>query len=155
MGGCAGLHELTLEYQKGCDNGAADDLSGVPIHHDHKTVRSLLEGASAADRGEAEASEELPYEHVHLEHEAHVQAVKLAPMHSGLGEAQGADAVLAACQRWLHAHRDTLFQKRDALLKKYLGDYVETEEEHTLFCVCNSLVLNKGLVCQHNAKGRG
>ena len=37
--------KFTLEYQKGADNGAADALSWVPIHHDCKTVWSLLEGA--------------------------------------------------------------------------------------------------------------
>ena len=62
------------------------------------------------------------------------------------GEAQEADAVLATCKRWLHAHKDTPFPKRDALLKKYLGVHAETEEGHTLFCVHNSLVLNKGLL---------
>ena len=36
--------------------------------------------------------------------------------------------------------------KRDALLKKYLGDHMESEEGHALFHVCNSLVLNKGLL---------
>ena len=38
------------------------------------------------------------------------------------------------------------FQKKDALQKKYLGDHMETEEGCILFCVCNSLVLNKGLL---------
>ena len=53
--------EFTLEYQKGADNGVADALSWVPIHHDWRMVQSLLEGTivGATDRGEAEASEEL------------------------------------------------------------------------------------------------
>ena len=102
----------------------------------------------ATDRGEAEASEELLCEHVHLGNEAHVQTVKLAPMHVvDWGEAQEVDAVLVACQRWFYACKDTPFPKRDVLLKKYLGDHVETEEGCTLFHVCNSLVLNKGLLC--------
>ena len=37
--------EFTLVYQKGTDNGAADALSQVPIHYNHETVLSLLEGA--------------------------------------------------------------------------------------------------------------
>ena len=110
--------KFTLEYQKGADNGAADALSRVPIRHDHKTVQSLLEGTimGAAVRGEAEASKELLCEHVCLENEAHVQTAKLAPMHRvDWGEAQEADAVLAACRRWLHTQKDTPFPKRDAL----------------------------------------
>ena len=61
--------EFTLEYQKGADNRAADALSQVSVHHNHKMVKSLLEGAlvGALDRGEADASEELLREHVHLE----------------------------------------------------------------------------------------
>ena len=83
----------------------------------------------AADRGKAEASEELLCEHVCLVNEVHVQAAKLAPMHVvDWGEAQEVNAVLATCRRWLHTHKDTPFPKRDALLKKYLGDNVDTEE---------------------------
>ena len=101
----------------------------------------------AVDRGEAEASEELLCEQVYLENEAHLQAAKLAPMHVvNWEEAQEADAVLATCRRWLCTRKDTQFQKRDALLKKYLGDSTDTEEGHALFHVCNSLVLRKGLL---------
>ena len=85
--------------------------------------------------------------YVCLENEAHVQAAKLAPMHVvDWGEAQEADAVLAACRRWLHTCKDTPFPRRDTLLKKYLGDNMDTEEGHTLFHMCNSLVLSKGLL---------
>ena len=131
------------------DNGAADALSHIPVHHDHETVRSLLEGALVGiiDRGEAEASEELLCEHVWLENEVCVQAAKLAPMHIvNWGEAQEADAALAACWRWLRTCKDTLFPKRDVLLRKYLGDNAETEEGHALIHVHNSLVLSKGLL---------
>ena len=141
--------DLTLEYQNGADNGAADALSWVPICHDCKTVQSLLEGVivGAADRGEAEASEELLCECMCLENKACVQAAKLTPMHIvDWREAQEADAVLAACRRWLCTCKDTPFPKRDALLKKYLGDNVDTKEWHALFHVHNSLVLRKGLL---------
>ena len=37
--------DFTLEYQKGADNGAADALSWVPVHHNCETVCSLMEGA--------------------------------------------------------------------------------------------------------------
>ena len=53
--------EFALEYQKGADNGVADALSQVPIHHNRETVWSLMEGAivGAVDQGEAKANEEL------------------------------------------------------------------------------------------------
>ena len=54
--------------------------------------------------------------------------------------------VLATCRKWLKAHKDTPPQKRDVLLKKYLGNQVDTEEGCALFRVCNSLVLSKGLL---------
>ena len=137
--------EFTLEYQKGADNGAADALSQVPIHHNRETVCSLLEGANigAVDQSEVEANAELLCEHVHLEDEVRVQVAKLAPMHVvDWEEAQEADTVLPACRKWLKACKDTPPQKRDALLKKYLGNQVDTEEGHALFHMCNSLVLS-------------
>ena len=76
-----------------------------------------------------------------------MQATKLAPIHVvDCGEAQVADAVQATCQKWLRAHRDTPPQKRDALLKKHLGNQADTEEGCTLFHMHNSLVLSKGLL---------
>ena len=109
----------------------------------------LLEGAivGATDQGKAKANEELLCKHVHLKNEAQVQMAKLAPMHMvDWGEAQEADAMLDACRRWLHTHKDTPPQKRDVLLKKYLGSQADTEKERTLFCMCNSLVLSEGLL---------
>ena len=62
------------------------------------------------------------------------------------GEAQEVDTLLAACHQWLKTHKDILLPKRDALLKQYLGCHAEMEEGHALFCMRNSLVLNKGLM---------
>ena len=141
--------EFSLEYQKGMDNGAANALSQVPVNHNHATVQLLLEGAviDAADRSEAEANEALLCEHVHLVDEARVQAAMLASMHVvNWEDAQRADVVLAACRKWLKAQKDTLAEKRDALLKKYLGSQADTDEGHVLFCMHNSLVLSKGLL---------
>ena len=149
MVGTLASFEFTLEYQKGADNRVTDALSQVPICHDQGMVQSLLEGTivGATDRGKAEASEELLCEHVCLKNEVRVQAAKLAPMHIvDWGEAQEADTVLATCRKWLHTHKDPLFPKRDTLLKRYLGDNMDTEEGHTLFCACHSLVLSKGLL---------
>ena len=76
-----------------------------------------------------------------------MQATKLALMHVvDWGEAQQADAVLAAFRKWLKACKDTPFQERDTLLKKYLDSQVDTDEGHALFCMCNNLVLSKGLL---------
>ena len=62
------------------------------------------------------------------------------------GEAQEEDTVLAACRRWLCTHKNTPFPKRNALLMKYLGGNVDTDEGCALFHVQNSLVLSKGLL---------
>ena len=43
--GALASFEFTLEYQKGADNGVADALSCVLIHHNRETVHSLMEGA--------------------------------------------------------------------------------------------------------------
>ena len=122
--GTLASYEFTLEYQKGADNRTTDALSQVPICHDCEIVRSLLEGArvGAVDRGEAEASEELLCEHVHLENEACVQAAKLAPTHVvDWGKAQESDIVLASFWRWLHAAKDTPFPKKRCFAEEILG----------------------------------
>ena len=141
--------EFTLEYQKGADNRAADALSQVPISHDHATVCSLLEGAiiGAVDQSQAKANEALLCEHVHQDDEVRVQAAKLASMHVvNWEDTQEADAMLAACRKWLKACKDTPTKKRDDLLKRYLGSLADMEEGHALFCICNSLVLSKWLL---------
>ena len=86
-------------------------------------------------------------EHVCLVEEARVQTTRLVPMHVvNWEDVQGADTVLAACRKWLKAHKDTPAKRRFALLKKNLGSQADMEEGHTLFHVCNSLVLSKGLL---------
>ena len=113
------------------------------------TVRLLLEGAiiGAADQSEAKANEALLHEHVCSVDEVRVQAAKLAPVHVvNWKDAQGADAVLATCRKWLKAHNDNPVNKRDALLRKYLGSQADMQEGHALFHVCNNLVLSKGLL---------
>ena len=137
--------QFELEYQKGANNGATDVLSWVPISHSQETVQSLLEGAivRAADQGEVRASEE----HECLSQEARVQAAKLAPMHIvDWEEAQEADAALATCHKWLCLRKDTPLPKQDAFFKECLGVGAETEQGKMFFRICNSLVLNKGLM---------
>ena len=68
-----------------------------------------------------------------------MQAAKLTPVHVvDWEEAQEVDAVLPICQKWLRAHRETPPQKRDTLLKKYLGNQVDMVEGCALFCMYNS-----------------
>ena len=124
-------------------------MSWVPISHNWKTIQSLLEGAivGAANRGEAKASEELLEEHERLSQEARVQVAKLEPMHIiDWEEAQKADAALATCHKWLHLRKDTPLQQRDTFLKECLGGEAETEQGKMFFCICNSPILNKGLM---------
>ena len=141
--------QFELEYQKGANNGATDALSQVHISHSWETIQSLLEGVivGAANWSEVRVSEELLEEHEFLSQEARVQAVKLAPMHIiDWAEAQEADATLATCHKWLHLRRDMPLPKWDALLKKCLGMEAEREQGRMLFHICNSLILNKGLM---------
>ena len=141
--------QFELEYQKSTDNGAADALSWVPISHSQETIQSLLGGAivGAADWGEAKASKELLEEHECLSQEARVQVAKLAPMHIiDWEEAQEADTVLATCHKWLHLRKDTLLPWWDTFLKECLRAEAETEQGKMFFYICNSLVLNKGLM---------
>ena len=148
VGVLASFH-FGLEYQKGADNGTADALSWVPISHSQDTIQSLLEGVivGVADRGEVRASEELLEEHEHLSWEARMQAAKLAPMYIvDWAEAQEADAALATCCKWLCIRKDTPLPKWEALLKKCLGMEAEMEQGKMLFRICNSLILNKGLM---------
>ena len=143
------LFQFELEHQKGADNSAADAFRWVPINHSQETIQSLLEGAivGAANRGEVRVSKELLEGHECLSQEARVKAVKLAPMHIvDWAEAQEADAALATCHKWLHITMDTPLPKWDTLLKKCMGTEAEMEQDKTLFRICNSLILNKGLM---------
>ena len=141
--------QVKLEYQKGANNGATDALSRVPISHSQETIQSLLEGAivGAANWGEVRAHEELLEEHERLGQEVRVQVVKLAPMHIiDWEEVQEVDTALAACRKWLRLRKDMLLPRWDAFLKECLGVEVGTEQGKMFFHICNSLILNKGLM---------
>ena len=128
--GALASFEFKLEYQKGSENGAADTLSPIPIHHDHRTVKSLMEGAvmGASSRCKAQASDALRKEHVWLGEEARLKAAKLVPMHVvDWVELQDSDPLLAACKKWLRMCREVPSPKRDTLLQELLGQHVEGE----------------------------
>ena len=125
--GALASFKFKLEYQKGLENGVADALSCIPIQHDHRTVKSLMEGAvmGASSRCEAQASNALRKEHKRLGEEARLQATKLAPMHvMDWAELQDSDPMLATCKKWLRMHKEILSPKRDTEL---LGQHMEGE----------------------------
>ena len=64
----------------------------------------------------------------------------------GWEQAQEADVTLAACHKWLHLRKGMLPSRRDTLLEECLGAEAETEHGKIFFHICNSLVLNKGLM---------
>ena len=141
--------QFELEYQKGSDNGAADALSWVPISHRWQTVQSLRGGVIiwVANRGEAKANKGLLEEHKCLSREARVQVANLEPMHIvDWEQAQEADVTIAGCHKWLRLMKGMLPPRQDTLLKECLGVEAETEQGKMFFCICNSLVLNKGLM---------
>ena len=147
--GTLATFQFELKYQKGANNGAADSLSQVSISHSWQTVQSLLEGAivGAFHRGEAKANEGLLEEHECLSWEARVQAAKLELMHIvDWEQAQEADVTLAACCKWLHLRKGMLPSRQDTLLKECLGAEAKMEQGKMFFCICNSLILNKGLM---------
>ena len=53
---------------------------------------------------------------------------------------------LAVCIKWLKTHKDPPTEKRDAQLKKCLGELADMEEGHALFCIYNSLTMSKELL---------
>ena len=146
--------QFKLEYQKGTDNGATDALSQVPISHSWETIQSLLERVivGATNWSDAKASKELLEEYEHLSQEARVQVMKLEPMHIvDWEEAQEADAALAACCKWLCSRKDTLLPQWDTFLKECLRVEAEMEQGKMFFHICNSLILNKGLMYMSTA----
>ena len=61
-------------------------------------------------------------------------------------QAQEADVTLATCHKWLHLRKGMPPTRQDTLLKECLGAEAETEQGKMFFHICNSFVLNKGLM---------
>ena len=61
-------------------------------------------------------------------------------------QAQEADVTLAACHKWLPLRKGMLPSSRYTLLKECLGTEAKMEQGKMFFCICNSLMLNKGLM---------
>ena len=146
--GALASFEFELKYQKGLENRAANTLNCVPIRHDHRTMKSLMEGAvmGAPSRCEAQVSDALRKEHKWLGKEACLHARNLAPMHVvDWAELQDSDPMLAVCKKWLRMHREVPSPKRDTLLHELLGWHLEGEGR-MFFRVRNSLILDKDLL---------
>ena len=156
--GALASFEFELEYQKGSKNRVADALSRIPIQHDHRTMKSLMEGAvmGASSRCEAQVSDALRKEHERLREEAHLHSMKVAPMYVvDWVESQDSYPMLATCKKWLRMHKEILSPKRDTLLHELLGWHMEGEG-CMLFRVQNSLILNEDLLYFNmTAKGEG
>ena len=74
-------------------------------------------------------SQALQVEHDHLSEESQARTLRLAPMHvTNWAEVQGEDALLATCQKWMHTRKDVALQKRDALLRRCMGEHSDLEE---------------------------
>ena len=146
--GALASFEFELEYQKGLENGVADALNHIPIQHDHRTMKSLMEGAvmGTSSRCEAQVSDALRKEHEWLGEEAHLQAEKVAPMHVvNWAQSQDSDPMLATCKKWLRTCKEIPSPKRDTLLHELLERHMEGEGP-VLLRVQNSLILNKDLL---------
>ena len=61
-------------------------------------------------------------------------------------QAQEADVALAACHKWLCLRKGMLPSRWHTLLKECLGAEAEIEQGKMFFHICNSLILNKGLM---------
>ena len=61
-------------------------------------------------------------------------------------EAQEEDTALAMCHKWLCLRKDMPLPSQDTFLKECLGAEAGTEQGKMFFHICNSLVLNKGLM---------
>ena len=147
--GALASYEFTLEYQKGSDIAVADTLSQVPVRHDKDTVRSLLEGAvtSTNKRGEILMSQPLRVEHNCLSEEMQARPHNLAPMHvTNWAEAEGEDVLLATCQEWMRTRKDVSLQRKDALLRRCMGEHSDSKEAKVLFHIRNSLTMKKGML---------
>ena len=101
----------------------------------------------ASNRGKAEANKGLLEEHECLSREVQVQAARLELMHVvDWEQAQEADVTLAACHKGLCHRKGMPPSRQDTLLKECLGAEAEMEQGKMFFHICNSLILNKGLM---------
>ena len=67
----------------------------------------------ATERGKVLISRPLRVEHDCLDEESQARALKLAHMHvTNWEEAQGENALLAACRKWMSTKKDVPSQKR-------------------------------------------
>ena len=86
-------------------------------------------------------------EHDCLSEELQAHALKLPPMHmTNWAEVQGEDVLLATCRKWMCTRKDVSLQKRDALLRRCMGEHSDLEEGKVLFRIRNSFTMKKGML---------
>ena len=61
-------------------------------------------------------------------------------------EVQGEDVLLATCWKWMCTRKDVSLQKRDALLRRCMGEHSDSEEGKALFRIRNSFTMKKGML---------
>ena len=102
---------------------------------------------STTERGEVLISQPLRVEHDCLDEESQAHTLKLVPMNvTNWEEAQGEDALLATCCKWMSTKKDISPQKRDALLRTCMGKHSDSEEGKALFRIRNSFTMKKGML---------
>ena len=61
-------------------------------------------------------------------------------------EVQGEDKLWATCQKWMRMRKDVSLQKRDALLRRCMGEHSDSEEGRALFHIRNSFTMKNGML---------
>ena len=61
-------------------------------------------------------------------------------------EAQGEDALLDTCHKWMRTKKDVPPQKRDATLRTCMGNHSDSEEGKALLHNRNSFTMKKGIL---------
>ena len=101
----------------------------------------------SSERGEALVIQPMQAEHDCLSKASQFLTLRLAPMHvTNWAEVQDEDVLVAACWKWMCTRKEASSQKRDVLLRRFMGDHSDSEEGKALFCIMNSLTMKKGML---------
>ena len=122
--GALARFNLQLEYQKGCNNTAADALSWITTHLGPKAVQSILDEVTLGMAHRAEGHDPSVVEGDHnMEKKVHATTGQVqVEMHmTDWATAQKEDPVLKAMLDWLGAQKKTN-------LRTLLGEHASSEE---------------------------
>ena len=140
---------FSIEYQKGCDNAAADALSQVTSRLDVETVKSTLDGvtvgtterADANDPAVTKADEKINKPIQETVISAHAARVDLHV--TDWVTAQWDNPILKTPMKWISGQK-----VQD--LKHLLGDNANTVEGKTVLQERKKLMLHQGALYHHN-----